>query len=197
MSEPYNKGAGQGLQWLRDHVDYDKHYCLIWPFARVRGYGHVSVDGVLHYAHRYMCQIAHGEPPSSDHHAAHSCGRGDDGCVNPRHLSWKTQSENEIDKRRHGTSRAVTSEGLRYKLTAEQVAEIRAMRGTKTQAELAKMFGVSRRNIGMIQTGQSWPTGQRIPIGTSPSSIARHAKKAAADSQIPLPSAKQNTVSAG
>jgi hypothetical protein len=57
------------------------------------------------YAHRLMCQLAHGDPPTPDHIAAHSCGRGHEGCVNPNHLSWKTYSENELDKRVHGTTR--------------------------------------------------------------------------------------------
>ena len=32
-----------------------------------------------------------------------------------------------------------------------------ALKGWKTQGEIAKMFGVGRQNIGAIMTGRSWP----------------------------------------
>lgn len=51
-----------------------------------------------------MCQKAHGDPPSPKHDAAHSCGRGHEGCVNPNHLSWKTKKQNQADRITHGTS---------------------------------------------------------------------------------------------
>lgn len=170
------KGEGEAIRWLRDHVDYDKDYCLIWPLAsRIRGYGHLSANGETHYAHRLMCQMAHGDPPSPLHQAAHSCGRGDQGCVNPRHLSWKTPSENQRDKRLHGTAGGDFGR-KRYKLTDEQVSAIKAAQGTKTHAEFAEMYGVSRRTIGMLLTGKSWRRGGRIPLSMDPRNIRRREK---------------------
>ena len=121
-----------------------------------------GLNGKLEYAHRFMCQLVHGDPPTDKHQAAHSCGNGHLGCVNPKHLTWKTPEANQQDKREHG--RAYT-DGGRYKLTPADVAEIRAMRGKKTQDEMAKMFGVSRRNIGAVLSGRSWPTGGYSPRG--------------------------------
>jgi hypothetical protein len=88
-----DRGKSACQKWLEDHVGYDKDDCLIWPFSSTRGYGHFKCNGVRSYAHRYMCTLVHGEPPSDEHQASHSCGKGHQKCVSPRHLSWKTQSE--------------------------------------------------------------------------------------------------------
>lgn len=150
----YNKGKSEGERWLRDRVSYSGAECLIWPFSLTRGYGRFNVNGKSHYAHRLMCELVHGPAPTPEHHAAHSCGLGADGCVSPLHLSWKTPSANQLDKRDHGT---VPTRGARYILTPMQVLEIRRLKGEMTQEELAAKFGVGRQNIGAILTGRSWP----------------------------------------
>lgn len=150
----WNKGKGRARQWLEDHIDYPHDYCLVWPFSNARGYGEFTHLGVGYYAHRFMCELVHGSPPTPEHQAAHSCGNGAKACVNPRHISWKTPSENQLDKREHGTACVKT---YRYKLTRDQVLEIRSLKGYMTQDELAEKFGVGRQNIGAILTGRSWP----------------------------------------
>ncbi|WP_353621966.1 hypothetical protein [Labrenzia sp. THAF35] len=101
-----------------------------------------------------MCASVHGEPPTADHHAAHSCGNGKHGCCNPKHLQWKTPSENEQDKIDHGTSnrgeRCASS-----KLTAGDVIWIRSHKGTPTR-EIAKKFGVSVRTVQDAASGKTW-----------------------------------------
>jgi hypothetical protein len=154
----WNKGKGAIVIWLREHAAHEGDNCLIYPFRRIHtGYGQFSFEGRLHYANRFMCELAHGPAPTPDHQSAHSCGNGDEGCVHPGHLSWKTRSENQLDRREHGT----TKQGRRFKLTPEQVAEIRSLKGQKTQTEIAGMFGVTRENIWFIQSGRSWRTGKR------------------------------------
>jgi DNA-binding transcriptional regulator YiaG len=155
------KGVSVVLLWLQARVAYNGDDCLVWPFSTVRGYGNLKYRDKITYAHRVMCELRHGPPPSPTHQAAHSCGRGDHGCVNPRHLSWATPSQNQLDKRLHGSSHRA---GTGYKLTPQDVAAIRATKG-KTQDELAKMYGVSRRNIGAVLSGRSWPTGGYSPRG--------------------------------
>jgi len=158
------KGEGKCYQWLLDHREYSGDYCLIWPFSTTRGYGRFSHLGKAYYAHTFMCELAHGPAPSPDHQPAHSCGMGDEGCTNPRHLSWKTASENQLDKRKHGTSMPMGR--ARFKLKPEDVLYIRSQAGQKTQAELARAFGVSRRNIGAILDGRSWGPTWKVPFYT-------------------------------
>lgn len=149
---PANKGKSIGVAWLIANVTYASDDCLEWPFANARGYGHFKRLGVHYYAHRYMCELVHGPAPTPEHHAAHSCGRGQHKCVNPKHISWKTPSENQLDKRIHGR---FYKDGRVFKLSDDQVAEIKKLKDIKTQDDIAKMFGVGRQNIGAILTGRS------------------------------------------
>lgn len=146
MTNSPNKGRGAAIQWLRAHVGYRSDDCLTWPFGGCNGYGHLGWNGRQHYAHRLMCEFAHGPAPTPEHEAAHSCGRGQHKCVNPFHLSWKTPSDNQYDRRQHGTK----SGGGRGKITDDQAAQIRALRGVKPQREIAEMFGISRANVSLI-----------------------------------------------
>jgi hypothetical protein len=132
------KGNGKAIQWIRDHQDYEhKDWCLMWPFYRLRGYGSFGYLGKSYYAHRFMCELVHGKPPTPDHQAAHSCGNGHLGCVNPHHLSWKTQSENQLDCREHGTQ-AKNKRGTRGKLTMAIADQIRALKGVKLQWQIRR-----------------------------------------------------------
>lgn len=149
MSGSSQKGKGRAIAWLRQHMSFRGKECLTWPFYRLipHGYGRLGYEGGLYYAHRYMCEQVHGPAPTSKHEAAHSCGRGHTGCVNPRHLSWKTRTANLLDRRTHGTH-VSHRYGNQGKLSASQVARIQALKGKKTQFELAAMFKMSR---GCIQ----------------------------------------------
>lgn len=136
-------------QWIADHLAYPHDYCLLWPFSRhVNGYCPLTVDGKNTYVHRVICKQVHGDPPTPKHHAAHSCGRGAEGCVNPRHLSWKTNSENQLDRKEPRRSRT--------KLTPDQVAEIRSLKDLERVADTALRFGVTEINIRQIQSGKIW-----------------------------------------
>lgn len=159
MSNPPTKGRGAAIFWLRANAGHQGDECLTWPFGGCNGYGNLSVNGQYHYAHRLMCELAHGPAPSPDHEAAHSCGRGHQKCVNPNHLSWKTRSENQLDRTAQGTRNTWSWRG---KLTQEQANQILALKGKKTQAELAKMFGVSRSNISFIHCGKAWTRGRPL-----------------------------------
>lgn len=144
-----NRGRGKNYQWLVEHSTYQGDDCLKWPFFidPLHGRGRVGYLGKIWWAHRLMCVIAHGEPPTPKHEAAHSCGNGNKGCINPRHLSWKTASENCLDRSRHG--RGVTNDKGRYscRLTQEQIEFIRAAKGKVPLRELADRFGMSLPNI--------------------------------------------------
>lgn len=133
----------------------DRQECVAWPFTKgAKGYGVLKVRGKAIGAHRYVCQLVHGLPPSSKHEAAHSCGNGHLGCVNPNHLSWKTPKENAADKVRHGTDNGGTRNG-RAKLSIHQVRLIRNL-CEKTNRQIAIEFGVGEATISNVLTRKTW-----------------------------------------
>jgi|SRR5580700_477015 hypothetical protein len=117
-------------------------------------YGRVGKNRKILWAHRVMCELVNGPCPP-DHEAAHSCGRGKFGCVHPKHLSWKTRTHNQLDRAQHGT-KSLGYYKHRPKLTPDKVREIRDMKGTKTQREIATQFGVTDATIRDIYAGKSW-----------------------------------------
>lgn len=154
-----NPRGSKIMLWLRDvALKYEGDDCLLWPFGcGHNGYPSFGRDGKSTYVHRLMCERRNGPPPTPEHHAAHECGNPK--CVNEAHLSWKTNSENQHDRSRHGTH----ANGRRWKLTPADVAAIRAAprrRGIKVQ--LARRFNVSHTTIRQILSGQLWPTGDYL-----------------------------------
>lgn len=150
------KGEGKAYRWLVAHHDYPHdEWCLVWPFARDKhGRGMLGYNGVHYWAHRFMCQLVKGDPPTPDHTAAHSCGNGHGGCINPHHLDWKTQAENLEDCREHGTLVRHHGGNVR-RVMPEEIEAIRGARGFQTQAQLAAKFGVSEGTISDIWHGRS------------------------------------------
>lgn len=148
---------GEPLRFFTDIiVPYEGDDCLIWPYSRNnKGYAIMAADGRDVLTHRQTCVAVYGSPPTPKHQAAHLCGKGHEGCVNPRHLSWKTRSENEADKVIHGTSNRGERCGA-SKLTEADVREIRVMLGTRTHAEIAKLFAVSRQTVSAIHARKRW-----------------------------------------
>lgn len=143
---------GEPLRWLREHASHIGGDCLLWPFARFPdGRAHMKAGKPS----RIMCELAHGPAPSPRHEAAHSCGKANDGCVNPRHLRWATPVENAADKERHGT----VIWGERHggaKLTSDDVRHIIQLRGTIPQKDIAARFGVAESCISKILNGGGW-----------------------------------------
>lgn len=175
MNSPPSKGHGNNFKWMLQHVSYQGDDCLKWPFSIDENYGRgrIGYNGKIYWAHRLMCILAHGNPPTPKHQTAHSCGNGHKRCINPRHLSWKTNSQNQSDRRKHGTQKG--AKGNRAKLSIEQIAEIRSLRGIETQFSLAARFGVKR---GCIEYWHR-TTHDPAPPGTSASAIRKRLRKAA------------------
>jgi hypothetical protein len=148
---------GSGLKYIQEvALAYDGDECLTWPFGKGGdGYAQVRVDGKTLGAARYICGLKHGPAPSSEHQAAHSCGRGTEGCVNPSHLSWATPVENQADRLIHGTDCRGQKSPL-AKLTAEQVLSIRQMEGVLPASDVARDFGTTTQNVRLIQKRKRW-----------------------------------------
>lgn len=128
--------------------------CVQWPFATVKGYGRVSIDGRLMIASRVVCEMAHGAPPSGKHQAAHTCGKGHIGCINPRHIRWASPSQNQMDRHDHGTALA-GEHALGSKLSDADVLEIRAYDGGNLKSFAAR-FPVSYQQVCAIRSGKYW-----------------------------------------
>lgn len=152
--DPFGGGTvrGEPMAWIHAHVGYDADDCLRWPYGgKGDGYGAVGRER----AHRIMCELAHGPAPSLEHEAAHSCGMGHIGCVHPRHLSWKTKSENQMDRVQHGTSNRGERSAFNV-LSEAQVLEIWSNPNGETAAALARRYGVAHGTIRSIRAGRSW-----------------------------------------
>lgn len=152
-----NKGNGKGAKFIREHLAYEGDDCLMWPYFinPETGYAYLGFNGKVVRAHKLMCIMVHGEPSDPKLEAAHSCHTP--ACVNPKHLSWKTHGQNIRDKRANG-QRLGPITGNRGKLTDAQVQEVRRLRGTETQASLAKRMDVSEATIRNIYRGKHYAT---------------------------------------
>lgn len=145
---------GTALRWI-ESVIADEHgdECVTWPFnSKSYGYGVLTVNGANMGAHRYVCMKVHGEPPTPAHQAAHSCGRGRHGCVNPRHLSWKTLAEN------HAEDAALRAAGIvppyKGKLHPSDIRAIRELRGKEPLKVTAQRYNVHFTSVSRIQRGK-------------------------------------------
>lgn len=137
-------------------IAYQDNECLIWPFHRSRsGYAMINIHGSPTTVSRIVCQRVYGPSPAGQIDAAHSCGNGHLGCVNPKHLRWATRSENADDKLIHGT----ITQGERHprsKLTAADVREIRRLCQSASARSVAREYRVSSSTIERILRGESW-----------------------------------------
>lgn len=156
---PHGGGTfhGEPREYLEKFVLlYDGEDCLIWPYSRgADGYGNINYDGRVCITSRLVCRLTYGDPPDEAYEAAHECGKGHLGCVSPRHLSWKTAGDNQMDRVKHGTSNRGERHPLSV-LTLADAIEIRAANDNVPHGEIAKKFGVSREAISAIRRGASW-----------------------------------------
>lgn len=153
---PSRAPVGSLLKWMQSNSSYGGAACLRWPFAYdTDGYAKMRFQGQQMRAHRVMCIIAHGSPPNSTVQAAHNCGKGHEGCLNPNHLRWAEPIDNHADKQLHGTVMRGSLNG-KAKITESDAKAILSLRGTLTQPEIAKQFGVSRATVCSIHNGRNW-----------------------------------------
>lgn len=136
-----------------------------WPWtakSKVDGYGVIGLGGkcgkkVL--AHRLSWQLHNGNIPESDgYHGTvvmHLCDNPV--CVNPKHLSLGTQSDNVKDMCKKGrkVSRPPAGEDHKNsKLTEKIVREILVSK--ESGAQIAKRLGLSRSTINRVRSRETW-----------------------------------------
>lgn len=148
---------GAPQKFFDEALNSDTDECVIWPFARdAVGYARIRHDGENIPAYRLMCERAHGPHNGIETHATHTCGKGNQGCINPKHLEWGTAFKNQQDRVEHGTS----NRGERcaaHKLTAAEVEIIFAkIKVGERLDHLAAEYGVNPVTISDIKTGRSW-----------------------------------------
>lgn len=147
--------SGNALEFFSTCLCTDQDECIIWPFSRNnRGYAQIRMQGYdTTLAHRIMCIIINGPPPTSKHHAAHGCGNGTSGCVNPKHVGWKTSVDNAQDKFQHGTQRFGDNH-QNAKLTTNEALAIKY--SNESRNTLSVRFNTSIENVRDIQNGRRW-----------------------------------------
>lgn len=152
---------GEGLELLRRLCASAPEQCVEWPYSRNRyGYGQTYYEGRVVAAHRLVCIMAHGEPPTETHQAAHRCGYAS--CVNPRHVRWLTPVENIAEKKLHGRE-PIGAARKSAKLTDEKVREILSLKGKMPRSRVAERFGVADPTIKSIWANLTWRHIQRMP----------------------------------
>ena len=137
---------GRPFKFLCEAAATKTDDCIFWPFAGRADRGRLRVYGKTVSAARLVCFWANGQPCEATMHAAHSCGNGHLGCVNPRHLRWATAKQNNDDKVLHGTNLATV------KLTNEQINEIAA--DTRPHAEICRSYGITRQTVWRVKRGE-------------------------------------------
>lgn len=148
--------------------------CWIWKRGTNQsGYGKFWAFGEFWIASRVVLSLKAGEDPGNKIFAAHTCDTPP--CCNPAHLFAATTRENALDmtnKNRCGKgsthwSHVTPDKVLRgerngsAKLTSAVVREIQAaLAGSERRIDIAARFGISRKNLWLIQRGKAWATSK-------------------------------------
>jgi len=101
---------------------------------------------------RWLWEHLHGSIPAGQV-ICHRCDRPS--CVRPDHLFLGSVTENNHDRDRK-LRQSRHEEHPFARLTADQVAEIRAMAGRETHREIAARYGVSRQAVSALLGGRTW-----------------------------------------
>lgn len=129
--------------------------CWIWTgHSNNKGYGLVSFDRKILYAHRISYELYNGPIPDRMLVCHHCDNRR---CVNPKHLFLgypKDNSDDMVNKNRQTKG----SNNPRAKLVSDDIRQIRELHKTRkfTRSNLAKLFGVSSSHITAILNYTYW-----------------------------------------
>lgn len=99
--------------------------------------------------HRLVCETFHGPAPSPRHEVAHFDGTKNNNV--PENLRWATRSENQMDRRRHGTD---CRNGKIDGSTAVQI--IKRLNSGARQKDIAAELGVPTHSVQAIALRRTW-----------------------------------------
>lgn len=156
--DPLGGGTPTGVPaaFIEFTLTMDTDFCINWPYSTNTGRGQININGRPQFVSRIVCERVHGPAPTSAHEAAHNCGNGHEGCINWRHLEWKTHAENVADTLIHGTRNFGERNGA-AKLTIPDVHEIRRRWSSgETQQDIAASFDISRQTVSDIVRRKRW-----------------------------------------
>lgn len=131
----------------------DPAECWKWTGATAKGYGRFKIGKSVYLAHRvaYRLHCDGLMPPGLV--VMHTCDNPS--CCNPAHLKLGTYAENVADMDSKDRRQQARGEACTYaKLTAEAVMSIRS--SPLSDRSLARLHGVSKSNVHLIRSGQSW-----------------------------------------
>jgi hypothetical protein len=133
--------------------------CWLWVGSlNVAGYGYLWLPGrKQQLAHRHSYEKYKGPIPGGLA-VCHKCDVRC--CVTPDHLFLGTRSDNNADMIRKGRHKCIPQPGETNpmaKLNWKDVRRIRELRETgQNCAEIAKQFNITKANVWLIVTDQTW-----------------------------------------
>lgn len=129
--------------------------CWLWVAGRnSHGYGTFGVCGSSMLAHRVSWYLSNGTIPSGMY-VCHKCDNTS--CVNPSHLFLGTQKDNMGDCSRKGrVNRLLGERHPRTNLTEPMVKQMRELKGSMSNRELGRKFGVSKSCARNIVNYKRW-----------------------------------------
>jgi hypothetical protein len=130
--------------WFWSWVDRSGGEDACWPWkghimAERGGYGRLIYKDKQRPAHRVALELTIGPPPAKGLNACHRCDNPP--CVNPAHLWWGTDAENDADARQKGRKRGPARKVDRDELVRRREAGL-------SYKELAAEFGIHPSNVG-------------------------------------------------
>jgi len=139
-----------------DMKDGDKSVCWLWKRKLKSGRPFMRVGGKERPAYAIALELFSGEP-ADGRMVLHQCDNPV--CCNPHHLRWGDQQKNMnemVERERHGLN-AITVRAIKKLL----------LEGTRTHADIAKQFGITREAVSAIAQGRTSRSRERQNKTTS------------------------------